>query len=72
MLDIVPNHMATDDANRFWTDPGLRERFFDLDLEGGRHRRFFDVDDLAGVRQEDPDVFARDPPAGARADRAKG
>ena len=24
----------------------------------GRHRRFFDVDHLAGVRQEDPEVFA--------------
>ena len=22
VLDIVPNHMATDDANRFWADPG--------------------------------------------------
>jgi len=57
VLDIVPNHMATDDGNRFWTDPELRERFFDLDPVSGRHRRFFDVDDLAGVRQEDPAVF---------------
>ena len=24
VLDIVPNHMATDDANRFWADPALR------------------------------------------------
>ena len=32
--------------------------FFDLDPETGRHRRFFDVDDLAGVRVEDPAVFA--------------
>ena len=24
----------------------------------GRHRRFFDIDHLAGVRQEDPEVFA--------------
>ena len=24
----------------------------------GRHRRFFDIDELAGVRQEDPEVFA--------------
>src|SRR3954469_23604685 len=29
VLDIVPNHMATDDANRFWADPELRRRFFD-------------------------------------------
>jgi (1->4)-alpha-D-glucan 1-alpha-D-glucosylmutase len=58
VLDLVPNHMATDEANRFWTDPELRERFFDIDPATGRHRRFFDIDDLAGVRQEDPLVFA--------------
>lgn len=58
VLDIVPNHMATDEANRFWADPELRRRFFDLDEETGRHRRFFDIDELAGVRQEDPEVFA--------------
>jgi (1->4)-alpha-D-glucan 1-alpha-D-glucosylmutase len=57
VLDIVPNHMAVDDANRFWTDPELRARFFDIDPVTGRHRRFFDIDDLAGVRQEDPSVF---------------
>jgi (1->4)-alpha-D-glucan 1-alpha-D-glucosylmutase len=57
VLDIVPNHMATDDANRFWTDPELRARGCDVDPETGRHRRFFDIDDLAGVRQEDPSVF---------------
>jgi (1->4)-alpha-D-glucan 1-alpha-D-glucosylmutase len=57
VLDIVPNHMATDPANRFWTDPELRRTFFDIDAKTGRHRRFFDIDDLAGVRQEDPDVF---------------
>jgi (1->4)-alpha-D-glucan 1-alpha-D-glucosylmutase len=59
VLDLVPNHMATDDANRFWTDPELRAQFFDVDPETGRHRRFFDIDDLAGVRQEDPEVFAQ-------------
>ncbi len=57
ILDIVPNHMATDDANRFWTDPELRERFFDIDAVTGRHRRFFDVDELAGVRVEREEVF---------------
>jgi (1->4)-alpha-D-glucan 1-alpha-D-glucosylmutase len=57
VLDIVPNHMATDEGNRYWTDPELRRRFFDVDPATGRHRRFFDVDDLAGVRQEDPSVF---------------
>jgi (1->4)-alpha-D-glucan 1-alpha-D-glucosylmutase len=59
VLDIVPNHMAVDEANRYWSDPGLREKFFDLDRVTGRHRRFFDVDHLAGVRQEDPEVFAQ-------------
>jgi (1->4)-alpha-D-glucan 1-alpha-D-glucosylmutase len=58
VLDIVPNHMATDERNRYWSDPVLREKFFDVDPETGRHRRFFDIDDLAGVRQEDPEVFA--------------
>jgi (1->4)-alpha-D-glucan 1-alpha-D-glucosylmutase len=57
ILDIVPNHMATDEANRYWSDPGLRTKFFDIDEATGRHRRFFDIDHLAGVRQEDPEVF---------------
>ena len=57
VLDIVPNHMATDDANRFWSDPTLRDQFFDVDPATGRHRRFFDIDELAGVRQEDRQVF---------------
>ncbi len=59
VLDIVPNHMATDDGNRYWADPELRARFFDIDRATDRHRRFFDIDDLAGVRQEDPEVFAQ-------------
>jgi (1->4)-alpha-D-glucan 1-alpha-D-glucosylmutase len=57
IVDIVPNHMAASDENPFWRDRALREQFFDLDPHGG-HRRFFDVDDLAGVRMEDPEVFA--------------
>jgi (1->4)-alpha-D-glucan 1-alpha-D-glucosylmutase len=57
VLDAVPNHMAADDANPFWADRAQRERFFDLDPVTGRWRRFFDIDDLAGVRQEDPSVF---------------
>ena len=40
-----------------WADPELRAKFFDVDPETGRHRRFFDIDHLAGVRQEDPEVF---------------
>ncbi|MDX6687426.1 MAG: (1-_4)-alpha-D-glucan 1-alpha-D-glucosylmutase [Baekduia sp.] len=58
VLDIVPNHMAADDGNRYWNDEELRRRFFDVDPVSGRHRRFFDIDELAGVRMEDPEVFA--------------
>jgi (1->4)-alpha-D-glucan 1-alpha-D-glucosylmutase len=57
ILDVVPNHMAADPGNRYWADPTLREQFFDLDPVTGRHRRFFDIDDLAAVRVEDPEVF---------------
>ena len=57
VLDIVPNHMAADDANPYWADPATRVRFFDIDPATGRHRRFFDVDELAGVREEDLEVF---------------
>jgi (1->4)-alpha-D-glucan 1-alpha-D-glucosylmutase len=55
VLDIVPNHMATDDANRYWTQE--REKYFDVDPGTGHYRRFFDIDHLAGVRQEDPEVL---------------
>jgi (1->4)-alpha-D-glucan 1-alpha-D-glucosylmutase len=57
ILDIVPNHMAAAEENRFWADPELRTKFFDIDPETGRWRRFFDIDHLAAVRQEDPEVF---------------
>ena len=57
ILDIVPNHMAGVDSNRYWADEELRRKFFDLDPVSGRWRRFFDIDELAGVRQEDPEVF---------------
>ena len=57
ILDIVPNHMAASDENPFWADLELRKVFFDLDLRTGHHRRFFDVNELAGVRQEDERVF---------------
>ena len=49
--------MAVDDGNRYWADPALRSRFFDIDEATGRHRRFFDIDHLAAVRQEDEHVF---------------
>ena len=57
VLDIVPNHMAADESNPFWADERQRARFFDIDPETGGHRRFFTIDDLAGVRVEDADVF---------------
>ncbi len=58
LLDIVPNHMAASETeNPFWRDPLWRAKFFDLDWRTGSHRRFFDVGELAGVRQEDPEVF---------------
>jgi (1->4)-alpha-D-glucan 1-alpha-D-glucosylmutase len=57
VLDVVPNHMAADDANRYWADPELRRRFFDIDPVTGKWRRFFDISDLAAVRQEDQGVF---------------
>jgi (1->4)-alpha-D-glucan 1-alpha-D-glucosylmutase len=57
ILDIVPNHMGTGDENRWWADPDERLRVFDVDPDTGHYRRFFDIDDLAGVRVEDPEVF---------------
>jgi (1->4)-alpha-D-glucan 1-alpha-D-glucosylmutase len=56
ILDIVPNHMGTGDENRWWADPETRERWFDLDPAGG-YRRFFDIDDMAAIRQERDEVF---------------
>ena len=59
LLDVVPNHMATsEEENPFWRDPELRQQFFDVDPKTGLHRRFFDIGELAGVRVEDPEVFA--------------
>jgi (1->4)-alpha-D-glucan 1-alpha-D-glucosylmutase len=57
ILDVVPNHMQRSDENRWWRDPELRARFFDIDPQTGFYRRFFDIDDLAAVRQEDDEVF---------------
>ena len=57
ILDIVPNHMGTGDENRWWADPTSALRVFDVDPQTGHYRRFFDIDDLAGVRVEDPEVF---------------
>ena len=58
VLDVVPNHMATSPGeNEFWSDPELREKYFDIDPDTGAHRRFLDVDELGGVRVEKPEVF---------------
>ena len=57
VLDVVPNHMAADDANHYWADPSLREKFFDVEPSTGVYRRFFDIGDLGGLHQEDPEVF---------------
>ncbi|HEV8462515.1 MAG TPA: alpha-amylase family glycosyl hydrolase [Gaiellaceae bacterium] len=57
ILDIVPNHMYAGDENPFWREPAQREMFFDVDLRTGFHRRFFDVSELAGVKQEEWEVF---------------
>jgi (1->4)-alpha-D-glucan 1-alpha-D-glucosylmutase len=57
VLDIVPNHMGVSDENRWWADERERARIFDYDPADGWYRRFFDIDDLAGVRVEDPEVF---------------
>jgi (1->4)-alpha-D-glucan 1-alpha-D-glucosylmutase len=57
ILDVVPNHMAAGEENPYWRDPDRRRKFFDWDEESGWYRRFFTIDDLAGVRVEDPWVF---------------
>ena len=49
--------MAAVDENPFWRDPQLRQMFFDVDLRTGFHRRFFDVGELGGLKQEDWEVF---------------
>jgi (1->4)-alpha-D-glucan 1-alpha-D-glucosylmutase len=57
VLDVVPNHMAASDENRWWSDERLRAKVFDFDPESGWYRRFFTIDELAGVRVEDPEIF---------------
>ena len=49
--------MGVSDENRWWADERERARVFDYDPADGWYRRFFDIDDLAGVRVEDPEVF---------------
>jgi (1->4)-alpha-D-glucan 1-alpha-D-glucosylmutase len=51
--------MAACDETPWWTDMAERAKVFDVDPVSGRWRRFFDVDELAGVRVEDEEVFER-------------
>jgi len=57
LVDIVPNHLAAHESTPWWADEEERARIFDVDATTGSYRRFFDIDGLAGVRQEDPEVF---------------
>jgi (1->4)-alpha-D-glucan 1-alpha-D-glucosylmutase len=57
VLDIVPNHMGANEENPWWADPLLRASFFDVERGSGLYRRFFDVDGLAAVREENAEVF---------------
>lgn len=57
VLDIVPNHMGASEENPWWADPVLRASFFDVERGSGLYRRFFDVDGLAAVREENAEVF---------------
>jgi (1->4)-alpha-D-glucan 1-alpha-D-glucosylmutase len=57
VLDIVPNHMGVSQENRWWANEARRARVFDYDPADGWYRRFFDIDDLAGVRVEAQEVF---------------
>ncbi|WP_421118630.1 alpha-amylase family glycosyl hydrolase [Aquihabitans daechungensis] len=57
LVDIVPNHLAAHESTPWWADEDERARYFDVDPDTGAYRRFFDIDGLAGLRQEDPLVF---------------
>lgn len=68
VIDTVPNHMAIAPENRWWQDVLRRgcaspyARFFDIDWRRSKegdlvYRRFFNIDDLVGVRVEDAKVF---------------
>ena len=58
ILDIVPNHMAAVDENPFWRDLRAARRCSSTSTcAPGFHRRFFDVGELGGLKQEDWEVF---------------
>jgi len=56
IVDFVP-HLAASDENPYWNDQQRRRLVFDTHPASGWHRRFFTIDDLVGVRVEDPEVF---------------
>jgi (1->4)-alpha-D-glucan 1-alpha-D-glucosylmutase len=66
VVDIVPNHCAASAENAAWASvladgpDSPYAPWFDIEWRGGqmlRYRRFFAVDSLAGLRQEDDAVF---------------
>lgn len=67
LLDIVPNHMAVSADNLWWADVlenGISSPhavYFDIDWSTSgellSYRRFFDINELVGVRVEEPEVF---------------
>ena len=72
VLDVVPNHMAaTRTRTRSGATRSCARSSSTSTRRTGRHRRFFDVGELAGVRVEDPEVFEATHAQGARA-RARG
>lgn len=69
ILDLVPNHMAATQENRYWADvlqQGIKsphQSLFDVNWAESNtdrlvYRRFIDVDQLICLRMEDPQVFA--------------
>ncbi|MFC1893044.1 malto-oligosyltrehalose synthase [Chloroflexota bacterium] len=67
LLDIVPNHMAVSAENSWWVDvlkngiSSPHAAYFDIDWNTSgellSYRRFFDINELVGVRVEIPEVF---------------
>ena len=63
LLDIVPNHMAAATRTRSGPTRACARGSSTSTPTTGWHRRFFDIDELAGVRVEDPEVFETHPRA---------
>jgi (1->4)-alpha-D-glucan 1-alpha-D-glucosylmutase len=70
LLDIVPNHMGIGGSENAWWNDVLKRGsdssyadWFDIDWNASgeklRYRRFFNVDDLSGVRVESAACFAQ-------------